>query len=152
MQQNGAKASSREQAQRMADGCLGMRVGRLHRLVSRRFDAELRPLGLTLPQLEVLASLALAEGPVRLSELAGWLGLERSTISRNVDVLTRRGLVETTGTSPTGRTIRVRTSTTGHQALADAQAAWGRAQAAVGEALGQYAVNTLDGWLHGIST
>ena len=135
----------------MSDGCLGIRVGRLHRLVSRRFDAELRPLGLTLPQLEVLASLTLVGGPVKLSELAGWLGLDRSTVSRNVDVLTRRGLVQTAGTSPTGRTTRVQTSPAGQRALADAETAWTRAQAAVTEALGQQAAGTLDSWLQGIS-
>lgn len=148
MQQNHAE-ESHLQAQRMADGCLGVRVGRLHRLVNRRFDAELRPLGLTLPQLEILASLTLSDGPVRPTELAGWLGLDRSTVSRNLDVLTRQGLAEVTDTSPTGRTARVRTSAAGHEALAGAHAAWARAQAAVGDALGPQAVGTLDSWLRG---
>ena len=38
---------------RMAAECLGMRVGRLQRLVVREFEHRLRPIGLSLPQLEM---------------------------------------------------------------------------------------------------
>ncbi len=151
MQQENLEAS-RRQAQRMADGCLGVRVGRLHRVVSRRFDAELRPLGLTLPQLEVLAALALNDLPVRPSEIAGWLGLERSTVSRNLDALTKHGLVVAVTTSATGRTTGVQITDTGSQALAGAEDAWHRAQASIGDAFGPDAVPVLDRWLGGLLT
>jgi len=135
----------------MAEGCLGVRIGRLHRLVSRRFDGELRPFGLTLPQLEVLAGLTLADGPVRPAEVASWLGLERSTISRNLDLLAQHGHVRAAETSATGRTTWVEITPEGSAALAGAEGAWRRAQASVGEALGGEAVTTLDGWLNGLT-
>ena len=141
------ETGARRQAQRMADGCLGVRIGRLHRFVSRRFDAELRPLGLTLPQLEVLAALTLADAPVRPSDVASWLGLERSTVSRNLDVLTQHGFVQAAERSATGRMTRVRITDAGLQAVAGAEAAWGRAQESLGGAIGPAGVGTLDRWL-----
>lgn len=139
--------TSRQQARRMAEECLGTRIERLHRLVSRRFDAELRPLGLTLPQIEVLSVLTLADAAARPSQIAGWLGLERSTVSRNLDVLAQRGLVRPAATSATGRTTTVLVTDAGCQALADAEAGWLRAHAWLSEALGPDAAGVLDQWL-----
>ncbi|MFI9772970.1 MarR family winged helix-turn-helix transcriptional regulator [Streptomyces sp. NPDC052415] len=138
---------SREQALWMADRCLGRRIARLHRLVSRQFEAELRESGLTLPQFEVLSEMALFDAPARPSEIAGWLGLERSTISRNLDVLMHRGHVRAAAVSATGRTTRVVVTDSGYQALADAEPAWRRAQAWISEAVDADAVEALDRWL-----
>lgn len=146
MQQN-SKENSHEHALWMADRCLGRRIARLHRLVSRRFEAELRESGLTLPQLEVLSEMALFDAPARPSEIAGWLGLERSTISRNLDVLTHRGYVRVAARSSTGRTTRVIVTDTGYQALADAEPAWQRAQAWISSAVDPDAAQALDRWL-----
>ncbi|QMU67258.1 MarR family winged helix-turn-helix transcriptional regulator [Streptacidiphilus sp. P02-A3a] len=138
---------SHEQVLWMADRCLGRRIARLHRLVSRRFEAELRECGLTLPQLEVLSEMVLFNAPARPSEIAGWLGLERSTISRNLDLLTHRGFVQIAATSSAGRTTRVTVTDAGRQALADAEPAWHRAQAWISGTVDTDAVATLDRWL-----
>ncbi|WP_329581553.1 MarR family winged helix-turn-helix transcriptional regulator [Kitasatospora sp. NBC_01250] len=135
------------QALWMADRCLGRRIARLHRLVSRRFEAELRESGLTLPQVEVLSEMTASGEPVRPSEIAGWLGTERSTISRNLDLLAQLGYVRAAETSATGRTTRVVVTDAGHQALADAQPAWERAQAWISAAVDENAVDALDRWL-----
>jgi DNA-binding MarR family transcriptional regulator len=141
---------SRQQSLWMADRCLGRRIARLHRLVSRRFEAELREHGLTLPQFEVLSEMAVFGAPARPSEIAGWLGLERSTISRNLDLLTKHGYVRAEATTSTGRTTRVAVTDTGYQALADAEPAWHRAQAWISGAVGPDAVEALDRWLHAL--
>ena len=146
MQQE-AVEETRRQARGMADRCLGRRISRLHRLVSRHFDAELREFGLTLPQLEILSEMALVGAPARPSEIAGWLGLERSTISRNLDGLTQRGYVRAAATSSTGRTTRVVVTDAGCRALADAEPAWQRAQAWLDGAVDANAVEALDRWL-----
>lgn len=137
----------RQQAQWMADRCLGRRIARLHRLVSRRFEAELRDSGLTLPQLEVLSELAVSGEPVRPSEIASWLGIERSTISRNLDLLAQLSYIRVVETSTTGRTTRVAVTDVGLQALTDAQSAWERAQNWISGAVDEDAVDTLDRWL-----
>ncbi|MCX5384698.1 MarR family winged helix-turn-helix transcriptional regulator [Streptomyces sp. NBC_00083] len=137
----------RQQALWMADRCLGRRIARLHRLVSRRFEAELRKSGLTLPQLEVLSEMAVSGEPVRPSEIAGWLGIERSTISRNLDLLAQLGYVSAAEVSATGRTTRVVVTDAGHQALMDAEPAWARAQEWISGAVDDDAIDALDRWL-----
>lgn len=146
MQHQGPEAS-RRQAERMAERCVGRRIARLHRLVSRRFEAELRESGLTLPQLEVLSEMAVSGEPVRPSEIAGWLGIERSTISRNLDLLAQLGYVRVAETSATGRTTRVAVTDAGRQALTDAEPAWQRAQDWISGAVDEDAVDALDRWL-----
>jgi hypothetical protein len=49
-------------AEEMQANCLGVRVGRLHRIVARRFDQALRPLGLSLSQMEILSGLTIMGG------------------------------------------------------------------------------------------
>ena len=67
-----------------------------HRRLTRELDAELEAKhGLTLSALEVLSRLGDAEGhSLRLSVLAGRCGLSLSRISRIIDSLEARGLVE----------------------------------------------------------
>lgn len=131
----------------MESQCLGVRVGRLQRLVGRRFDRELRPLGLSIPQLEVLSALVLCAAPVKPSDLAGWLCIERSTMSRNLALLEQRGLVETTERSPTGRSLRVTITDGGAATLAEAEKAWTTAQEALRDVIGNDAAATLDTWI-----
>src|SRR6478735_2985511 len=94
-------------AAQMGAECVGVRVSRLHRTIARRFEQALRPLGLSLPQLEVLAHLTAIGSPLAPRVLADWLGVERSTMSRNLATLERDGLVSTVDRSPTGRSMRV---------------------------------------------
>ena len=95
-----------EKAKRLADamhaGCLGGRIDRLQRVVSRRFEKAIRPLGLSLPQMEVLAVLT-SKGRVTASRIAEAVFIDRSTISRNLTVMERNGWV-TIDASPSGRT------------------------------------------------
>jgi DNA-binding MarR family transcriptional regulator len=67
-----------------------------HKKLTRALDAELEAEhGLSLSALEVLGRLAAAEGrSLRLSELASACGLSLSRISRLMDALETRGLVE----------------------------------------------------------
>ncbi len=149
MQHDSSTSTARasELAAAMRDGCLGARVDRLRRLVGRHFDQELRPLGLSQPQMEALGALVISGAPVKPSDLAGWLSIERSTMSRNLALLEQRGLVETSDTSPTGRSLRVEITAAGTDAFARAKEAWSAAQKAVTDAIGDEAVSTLDTWL-----
>lgn len=137
----------REFADGMRRACMGTRVGRLHRVVGRRFDGELRPLGLTMPQMEILASLVLQGAPVRPGELADVLLAERSTVSRNLAALRDRGWVEAAGVSPSGRSMAVAVTPEGVRVFASARAAWARAQASVVDALEPGTPAAIDAWL-----
>ena len=66
---------------------------RCYQLLRRNMDAALRQYGLTLSQRDVLLTL-FHEGPLDQGRLRELLGLEQSSVSRLVDGLVRRGLVE----------------------------------------------------------
>lgn len=144
------KDAVREFADEMRRSCLGTRVGRLHRAVARRFDGALRPLGLTMPQMEILAALVLHDAPVRPSELAEVLLAERSTVSRNLAALRDRGWVEAAEVSPTGRSMAFAATPEGERVFASARAAWAEAQASLMGSLGPETAATLDAWLDGL--
>lgn len=131
----------------MVAGCLGMRVGRLHRLVAREFERHLRPIGLSLQQLEVLFTLTACAAPVKPTVIADLLAVERSTMSRNLAVLIDRGWVSSTDTSATGRSLAVAITDPGTAKLAQADQAWRRAQAMLVADLGPDAAPTMDTWL-----
>lgn len=129
----------------MRGQCMGNRIGRLHRVIARHFDQAIRPLGLSLPQLEVLGVL-MVRGAVAPSKLAEALSIERSTISRNIRRMERNGWI-TTDSAPSGRTRTVSITPQGVETLASADTAWSDAQARVTELLGPDAIGTLDTWL-----
>jgi DNA-binding MarR family transcriptional regulator len=60
------------------------------------------------------------QGPMRLSALAGVLGLDASTVSRHAKQLEDRGLLERTGDPDDGRASRVAVSEQGSACLAHA--------------------------------
>jgi len=134
-------------AAEVAGACLGMRVARLHRVIARRYEQALQTAGLTQPQMEVLASLISAAGPVRPAALAARLMLERSTLSRNLALMQKKGWVAAAETSATGRAMSVTITDAGTAAFTSADTAWRRAQADAARMLGPDAAPTLDQWL-----
>ncbi len=130
--------------------CLGNRIGRLHRVIARRFDKAMRPLGLSLPQLEVLGVLMI-RGEVAPAMIAEALAIERSTISRNLTLMERNGWIAAVS-APSGRTKSVSITEQGVEMLASADTAWTDAQDQIMEILGPDALATLDGWLDRLSS
>jgi DNA-binding MarR family transcriptional regulator len=134
-------------ARAMQESCLGLRVGHLQRLIGRRFDQELRPLGLSSSQLGLLSALTIHGGAVKPAQLAEWLGTERSTISRNLSLLEAKGLVASAEVSASGRSMAVAITKRGSQALAGAEHAWRTVQTSLIDLLGDDAPAKLDTWL-----
>jgi DNA-binding MarR family transcriptional regulator len=151
MQQNSAGRRSVDAttalAQQMHQTCLGVRVARLHRLVMRRYDEQLRDAGLTISQVEILSALQLVPDPIRPSDLARYLGIERSTMSRNLAVLAEKHLAAASQISPTGRAQRITITPVGRATLRSAGRAWATAQAAVRDSLGADAAELVDRWI-----
>ena len=73
-------------------GCLCLTLRRTTRVVTQRYDAALRPYGLRATQLPILTAVAPGE-PIPLARLATFLGMERTTLLRNVRPLVRQGLI-----------------------------------------------------------
>ena len=104
--------------------CLAAR--RRARAVTRHFEAKLRPHGLRATQFSILAALALA-GPTPMGELARFLGLERTTLTRGALLLERDGWVRN-DRSPDGRERPLRLTASGRRKLESAYPAWKAAQ------------------------
>ena len=134
-------------AEEVRGACLGMRVARLHRIVARVYEQALQTVGLSLPQMEILTELISATGPVRPAALAARLMLERSTVSRNLALMQKRGWVTVVETSPTGRAMSVTIADTGVAAFTSASTAWRSAQTSAATMLGPAAASMLDQWL-----
>lgn len=62
------------------------------RAITRRYDAYLRPHGVTATQLSLLGGIRMLPG-LTVSELADARGFDRTTLTRNLDKLEQRGLV-----------------------------------------------------------
>src|SRR5436190_9700231 len=88
------------------DTCLCLHLQRAARAVARRFDAALRPLGLTSGQFSLLMSLNRPEA-ASIGDVSGLLAMDRTTLTANLKPLERRGLVRVTTDDTDKRTRRL---------------------------------------------
>src|SRR5437764_14586774 len=88
------------------DTCLCLHLQRAARAVARRFDAALRPVGLTSGQFSLLMSLNRPE-PARIADVSALLAIDRTTLTANLKPLDRRGLVRTSVEDADKRTHRL---------------------------------------------
>lgn len=109
--------------------CVCTELRRAARLVTQRYDAALRPHGLRATQLPILVAAAVA-GPLSLAALSSRLGMERTTLLRNLRPLARRGLVRVRS-SADSRRGEVCLTDGGRKLLERAYPAWEAAQQAV---------------------
>jgi DNA-binding MarR family transcriptional regulator len=112
--------------------CFALHARMTARLLSRVYDGALRPIGLKLPQFGILGAV---EHSALLSEtaLAERLGLERTTLVRNLKTLVEKGWIEPVPGD--GRGLRHRLTPAGRATLKAAIPLWEAAQRRVEERL-----------------
>jgi len=115
-------------------GCTHFRLRRLLRSVSRHYDAHFARAGIKGTQFSLLSAI-LAMQPVRPAELARAMGLDASTLSRNLRVLVEQGWVEQRP-GEDARSQRVAITAAGRAKQAEARRHWRRAQHALQATLG----------------
>jgi DNA-binding MarR family transcriptional regulator len=94
--------------------------------LTRMFDERLRPFDLTINQFTMLATLVLA-GAEPVTRLAGRLGIDRTTLTRNLALAEKRGLVKTrAGEDSRERLVEI--TAAGRSKAAEAFPAWRAAQ------------------------
>src|SRR5437762_11208604 len=119
----------------IARNCIAVRLRLLNRVVTNLYDDALRPLGLTVSQLNTLvvtAKLGLAQ-PARVCDI---LQLDTSTLSRNVERMRARGWLEAVPGAD-ARTQPFRLTARGKRLLERAVPAWEQAQGQAAELLGE---------------
>ncbi|MFB2836986.1 MarR family winged helix-turn-helix transcriptional regulator [Floridanema evergladense] len=115
--------------------CMGMHVRRASRVMTQAYDAALRPVGLVLNQFTLLVSIYLF-GSVSITRLAQELLTDQTTLTRNLKLLEKRGLVAIAPGED--RRIKLLSLTVEGQAvLAEAMPLWEQAQAELKQQFGQ---------------
>jgi DNA-binding MarR family transcriptional regulator len=110
----------------VARSCVCFNLRKAARAVTQLYEAALEPTGLRATQMSVLVALSLAER-APLSRVAGALVMDRTTLSRNLRPLQRRGWVRIEpGEDRRERTLCL--TEEGRAALAAAMPLWQQAQ------------------------
>ena len=112
----------------MIEICAGANSRLAARRITQFFDRELAGSGLTLAQLGLMAQIAAASDDT-LGALARRMGLEQSTLSRNLRTLEADGLVEIAGVEGDLRRRAVWLTDAGARRLEAALPVWRAAQA-----------------------
>lgn len=108
------------------DNCVCFNLRSVTRAVTRFFDAEVRRQGVRPTQTPILGALQARDG-WSMAELSEWLGMERTTLVRNLRPLQRDGLVRLTGGGRGGR-VELAITEQGRATLARTLPAWRAAQ------------------------
>ena len=118
--------------------CTCFKMRRVTRAITQFFDAEIRRHGIRSTQTPILCTLEGKNG-WNMAELSEWLGMERTTLLRNLRPLQRDGLVQVKGGGRLGRGVCVELSITakGRKVLASMLPAWRSAQNKVVATLGK---------------
>lgn len=116
------------------DHCLCLHLQRAARAVARRFDALLRPLGLTNGQFSLMMALNRPQ-PAGMASVADLLAMDRTTLTAALKPLERRGLVVVTVDPRDKRGRRLTLTPAGEALLAEAFALWRPTHAALEESL-----------------
>jgi DNA-binding MarR family transcriptional regulator len=118
----------------LASACACGRLRRAARALTQLYDDAMAPVGLRVTQFSLLRTLA-SSGPLRINALAARQLLDRTALSRNLDPLLARGLVESVR-GRDARTREVAITAAGRRELRAADPHWQRAQKDVRRRLG----------------
>lgn len=117
------------------ENCVCFNLRRVTRVVTQFFDAEMRRHGIRTTQGSVLAAL-MEKGSWSMAELSDSMGMDRTTLVRNLKPLQRDGLVRTDG-GGRGNLVEVSITTEGRKQIEKLEPAWRAAQSAVVQTLGE---------------
>jgi DNA-binding MarR family transcriptional regulator len=115
--------------------CACHKVRMAARAVTRAYDDALRPVGLRATQLSVLVAVAI-DGAMSITELANFLGMDRSTLTRNLAPLKKEGLVSV-GAEGWRRSRELVITKKGRARMESAVPIWQNAQTALKRKVGE---------------
>lgn len=115
--------------------CVGFNLRRVARVVTNFFDAEMRRHGIRSTQGSILAALH-STGSTNMADLSEFLGMERTTLLRNLRPLQRDGLVAVEGGGHGGR-VELSLTAKGRKQIEKFAPAWESAQRTAVQILGE---------------
>jgi DNA-binding MarR family transcriptional regulator len=126
----------------IAQECIVARLRIVTRVVTKMYDDALRPLGIKISQLNILIVAGTAES-VPPAEICRQLKLDQSTLSRNVERMSKSGWIELIEDASDGRAHCLKLTKDGRQLIEKAKPAWEKTQQEVEELLGSSCVKAL---------
>jgi DNA-binding MarR family transcriptional regulator len=128
-----------------AAGCFCLASRQAARKITRLYDQHMQESGIRATQFTILSQLML-RGEMPIGKLAGILGMERTTLTRNLAPLEQQGWISIrTGDDPRARIIGI--TGQGRSVVRRSFPFWSKAQAHIGKLLGadgQAALKLLD--------
>jgi DNA-binding MarR family transcriptional regulator len=132
------------------ENCTCFNIRRVSRVITQFFDAEVRRHGMRPTQTPILRALQAKNG-WGMAELSEWLGMERTTLLRNLRPLQRAGLLRVKGAGRGGH-VEIGITAKGRAALAKLHPAWRSAQEKVVAILGKDRWSTIISDLEEVAT
>ena len=126
---------SKELNMSAVENCVCFNLRWVTRAVTQFYDSEMRRHGIRPTQGSILSSLQ-AKDSWNMAELSDWLGMERTTLVRNLQPLQRDGLVQAVG-GGRGNRVELTITTKGRKQVEKLTPAWKAAQSAVVKTLGE---------------
>jgi DNA-binding MarR family transcriptional regulator len=141
--------TDRELLKEIGRTCACFNLRRAARLVTQRFDRVLRQSGLKATQFPILMAAYQQEG-ILLTRMAKMLGMERTTLTRNLTLLEQRGmLLVEPGQDRRERQIRI--THRGVTLLETCLPLWRKAQSEIMEAVGREKWDAMLSGLHEVA-
>ncbi|MFF3751471.1 MarR family winged helix-turn-helix transcriptional regulator [Streptomyces sp. NPDC002018] len=128
--------------------CLAVRVRLIGRALTSLYDGALDGHGVTIAQVNLLAALGKV-GPCAPSKLGEVLQLERSTVSRNLNLLLTHGWIEVLSSDAKGMR-EVALTRVGQAKIESVMPEWRQAQRKAAELLGVTGVNAVQSIANGM--
>ena len=134
---------------RQAVPCVGFNTRRATRLVTQYYDKALAPTGLRSTQYSLLNALSML-GEASMQDLSIMMAMDRTTLTRNLSPLLKKGLVKVSvGSDRRSRPIKI--TPRGKSALEEALPYWQKAQSHIVDNFGADNWDQLMRGLHQIS-
>lgn len=124
-----------------ASVCTCFRVRKLARLMTQRYDRELAAVGINLNQYSILRRAS--RTPQGVGALAREIGMDRTTLSRDLKPLVAAGWIELRNSEDDARQRLIHVTGNGKRLLARAQPLWRKAQDHIDASLGRARVDAL---------
>ncbi len=141
-------AESLSQIKTRSRQCIAVRLRLLNRMVTNIYDTALSPFGVKLNQMSILMLVYLT-GEIGYEAICRRLKLEKSTASRNIDRLRKRGWLRA-ATVKGGRKKVLRVTPAGELLLGKVHDAWEGAQVKAAGLLGKEATEAICNAANGI--
>jgi DNA-binding MarR family transcriptional regulator len=124
----------------MGKSCACFNLRKATRRVTSFYDAALKPCGLKVTQMTLLTAIRVLE-PITIKRLAKAIVMDRTTLSRNVSLLSKKGMIDIEAGDDL-RTRKLTLTERGQNALVAAFPLWQKAQSEIIKDLGA------DRWAH----